>query len=104
LAGLDAVLPAADEDGLAGDQGLGDLGAAALEHTSDRLAGDAHGRRRLLVAESLEIDEADGLELIDGQRELLQVAPRHPRRLEQRHTRHSAYGSFNRWTRHWAPR
>ena len=71
---LDAVLPAADEDGLAGDERLGDLGAAALQDAADGLARHAHRRRRLFVAEALEVDEADGLELVDGQRELLEIA------------------------------
>jgi len=61
-------LTAADEDGLAVDQRLGDLGAAPLEDAADGLARYAHRRGRLLVAETLKIDEADRLELIDGQR------------------------------------
>ncbi len=35
---LYAVLAAADEDGLAADEGLGHAGAPALEHAADRLA------------------------------------------------------------------
>ncbi len=63
---LDAVLPAADEDGLAGDQGLGDLGPPGLEYSTHGLARHAHGGSGLLVTEALEVDEADGLELVDA--------------------------------------
>ena len=79
LARLDAVLAAADEDRLAVDQRLGDLGTATLEHAADGLSRDAHRRGRLLVAEALEIDEADRLELVDGQRKLLKLTARHAR-------------------------
>ncbi len=57
----------------------------------------------LFVAEALEVDEADRLELVDGQRELLEVAAGDPGRLEQGHAGHAAYGSFNRWARHRSP-
>ena len=100
LARLDAVLPAADEDGLAADERLGDLGAATLEDATDGLSRHAHRRSRLLVTEALEIDEADGLELVDGQRQLLELAAGDAGRLEQGHARHAADGAFNRRARH----
>ncbi len=65
---LHAVLPSADEDGFAVDQGFGDPGAPTLEHPPDRLPRNAHGRGGLFVAETLEIDQADGFELVDGER------------------------------------
>jgi hypothetical protein len=65
---LDAVLAAADKDGFAADEGFGDLGATTLKHAADGLPRHAHRCSRLFVTEALEIDEADGLELVDGQR------------------------------------
>jgi hypothetical protein len=64
---LHAILAAADEDGLAADEGFRDRGATALQHAADRLPRHAHRRSRLLVTEALEIDETDGLELVDGE-------------------------------------
>jgi len=54
----------------------------------------------LLVTEALEIDEADGLELVDGQRQLLELATGDAGGLEKRHTRHAAYRTLNRRARH----
>ena len=68
--------PAADEDRFAADQRLGDLGAAALEDAADGLARDSHGRGGLLVTESLEVDEADRLELVDRELQVLELAGR----------------------------
>jgi len=54
------------------------------------------------MAQTLEIDQTDGLELIDGQRQLFKLAGRYARGLEQRHSRDAANGSFNRWAGHWS--
>ena len=94
------VLAAADEDGLAIDQRLGDLGTAALEHAAHGLARDAHGLGSLLVAEGLEVDEANGLELVDGQLELLELTGRYAGRLEERDAGDAFDGAFNRRARH----
>ena len=103
LARLDAVLPAADEDRLAADQRLGDLGAATLEDAADSLSRDAHRRGRLFVAEALEVDEANRLELVDGQVQLLEFASRNACGLEQGHARHAAHGTFNGRAWHQSP-
>lgn len=81
---LDPVLPAADEDRFAVDQRLSDLGAAALQHTADGLARYAHGLSGLLVAQPLEVDETNRLELVDSQLQLLELPRRDARWLEQR--------------------
>ena len=93
-------MPAPDEDRLAADQCLGDLGAAALQHAADGLARDAHGLSGLLVAQRLEVDEANRLELVDGKLELLELPRGHARRLEQRDARDASHGTFNRRAGH----
>ena len=84
---LHAVLAAADEDGLAADERLRHAGAAALEHAPDGLARDAHDLGGLLVAQTLEVDQADRLELVDPELQLLQIARRHAGGLEERDAR-----------------
>jgi hypothetical protein len=101
---LDAVLAAADEDGLATNKGVSDAGAPALEHTPDRLAGHAHGFGRLLVRQALEVDESDGLEFVDSQLQLLEVPRGHTGRLEQRDAWDACDCALNRWAWHASPR
>ena len=72
-AGGHTVLAPADKDGFAADQCLRDLGATALENAADGLARDAHGLRRLLVAQPLEIDEADRLQLVHRELQMLEL-------------------------------
>jgi hypothetical protein len=86
---LHTVLAAADEDGLAPHEGLCHAGAATLEHAPDGLAGDAHDLGGLFMAQALEIDESDGLELVDAELQLLELASGHAGRLEQRDARHT---------------
>jgi hypothetical protein len=100
---LDTVLTASDEDGLAAHERLGHTGAAPLEDAPDGLAGDAHDLGGLFVAQSLEVDEADGLELVDAELQLLELARRYARGLEQRDARHAGDGAFNRRSRHGPP-
>jgi hypothetical protein len=96
----DPVLATADKDGLASDQRLGHLAAATLENASDGLARDTHDRSGLLVAQALEINEADRLELVDGELQLLQLPGRHAGRLEERDARDSGHRTLNRRARH----
>jgi hypothetical protein len=77
------VRAATDEDRLAADESLGDFGATALEYAADCLAGDAHGLGRLSVAEALQVDEADRLELVDRELQMLELTGGYPGRLEE---------------------
>jgi hypothetical protein len=97
---LHSVLPAADKDGLAADEGFRDRGAPAFQHATDGLPRHAHRRSRLLVTEALEVHETDRLELVDGQRQLLELTTGDAGGLEQRHMGHAANRTFNRWARH----
>ena len=73
---------------------------AALEHAADGLARDAHGRGGLLVAEALEVDEADRLELVDRELQMLELAGGDARRLEERDAGDARDGAFDGWARH----
>lgn len=100
LARFDTVLAAADEDRLAADEGLRHFGAAALQDAADGLTRHAHGLGGALVAEAFEIDKAYGLEFVNRELKLLELAPRHACRLEERDTGDSPHRTLNRWTRH----
>jgi len=96
LPGLHPVLTATDLDRLAADQGIGDLGATPLEHAADGLSGDAHGLGRSLVAQALEVHEADRLELVHGQPEPVELPCRYSGGLEKRDARDARDRTFNR--------
>jgi hypothetical protein len=100
---LHSILPSADEDGLAVDQSLSDFATTACKHPSDRLSRDAHGFGGLLMAETLQIHEPDGLQLVDSEFEAFEVSRRNARRLEQRDARNSRNGTLNRGSRHAVP-
>jgi len=48
------------------------------------------------VTEALKVHKADGLELVDGQRQLLELSTGDAGGLEQGHAWHTADGAFNR--------
>jgi hypothetical protein len=52
------------------------------------------------VTQSLEIDEPDGLEFVDGELQLLEFARRDPRRLEDGDAGDAGDGALNRRARH----
>jgi hypothetical protein len=77
------VAATADEDRFSVDERLGHFGATALEDAADRLAGDAHGFGRLSVAEALQVDEADRLQFVDRELQVLELAGGYSGRLEE---------------------
>jgi hypothetical protein len=103
LLGLDAILAAADQDGLAGDQRFGHLGARAFQDAAHCLTGDPHHLSRLFVAQALEIDEPNRLELVDRQPELLELSGRHTCRLEEREARYTCDCALNGGAGHAVP-
>lgn len=67
---------AEDAEGVAADEGFGDLGAGSADDAVEGLARHAHAVRGVLAVESLEIREAEGFHFIRGKFDLEQVAHR----------------------------
>ena len=66
----------------------------------DGLSRYSHGLRGLLVTEPLEVDQADRLELVDRELQVLELAGGHACRFEERDARDAGDGALDGWARH----
>ena len=65
-----------DAQGLAGDQGVGDLVPGACDDAVEGLAGDAHEARGFLLVETSGVGQAQGFPFVDGEADLIELAQR----------------------------
>jgi len=89
-----------DEQRLSVDQSVGNLLVCRFEDSAKRLTGNAHFLRRLGLIKPLEVGQADGLELIDGQYDLLQNRKGDPSGLVIVRLWQLRHASAMSWSRH----
>ena len=78
----DLVGAAPDHQSLSIHQRVGDLASRSFQLAADRLPRDTQSGGGLLVAQAIEIDQAQRLDLIDGELHLLELACADADRLE----------------------
>jgi hypothetical protein len=75
---------ALDAQGAASGQGFSHLAVCCLQDAPEGGPGYAHALRRLLLVEPLAVGQADGLELVEGELNLLELEARNAGGLEER--------------------
>jgi hypothetical protein len=94
------VFAAFDIDGFAVDQGIGDRLPGALDNSAECRPGNSHVPAGLLMGHSQQIGQSDGLTLINGKANLLQIKHGNASGLEIAYFRTKPDPAFFLWSDH----
>ncbi len=81
-------------------EGVRDGAPRLFDHASDGLSRDAQTGCSLLLAQSLEVHQPHGLQFVEAENHLVQVAGADPDRLEGERSRHAGHEAPARGAAH----